>query len=72
MMCHAGADPCEFLLPTPVREIAWRQLLDTAAEPPDDVFPNLDGPAPPPDAPVTLQHHSLACYVAPDPRLPTG
>ena len=66
LMCHAGVEPVEFHLPAVAREIAWRQFIDTAAEPPDDIYPNLDGPEPPPDGVITLQARSLVCYVAAD------
>jgi len=64
LMCHAGTEPVEFHLPAVAREIAWRQFIDTAAEPPGDIYPNLDGPDPPADGVVTLQPRSLVCYVA--------
>ena len=65
-MCHAGAEPRPFHVPAPARRIAWRRFINTATEPPDDIYPNLDGPPPPPDGVVTLQARSLVCYVAAD------
>jgi len=38
-------------------------LVDTAAEPPGDVYVKADGPAPD-HKPILLEHHSLRCYVA--------
>jgi len=66
LMCHAGVEPREFHLPAVAREIAWRLFINTAAEPPDDIHPNLDGPAPPADGVVPLESRSLVCYVAVD------
>jgi len=65
-MGHAGAEPREFHLPAVVREIPWRLFINTAAEPPGDVYPKLDGPPPPPDGTVPLESRSLVCYVASD------
>ena len=67
LICHAGVEPREFHLPAPARDIAWRLFVDTAGEPPHDVYPGLDGPPPPADGVVTLQARSLVCYVAADP-----
>jgi isoamylase len=66
MMFHAGAEPQRFTIPPLVRSLAWRQLIDTAADSPADVYPELDGPAPPSDGLVELQARSLVCYVARD------
>ncbi|OHB78804.1 MAG: glycogen debranching enzyme GlgX [Planctomycetes bacterium RBG_16_64_12] len=66
LMCHAGLEPRPFRLPPAARQIAWSLFVDTAAEPPNDIYPNLDGPPPPADGLVTLQPRSLVCYVAAD------
>ena len=66
LMCHPGAEPREFQLPAVVREIPWRRFVNTAADPPGDVHPELDGPSPPPEGNLTLESRSLVCYVAPD------
>ena len=64
LMCHAGEDVCRFQLPEVAREIAWRQFINTAAEPPEDIYPDLDGPEPPAEGVVSLEPRSLVCYVA--------
>ena len=66
LMFHAGDEPCRFSMPGVAREIAWRKFIDTAADPPNDVYPSLDGPAPPEDGCVPLDSRSLVCYVATD------
>ena len=33
---------------------------------PEDVYPDLDGPAPPADGRIQMEGRSLACYVAED------
>lgn len=64
MLFHAGADAKHFILPQPVRGIAWQLFVDTAAESPVDVYPALDGPPPPANGVVTLEPRSLMVYVA--------
>ncbi|MBN2021825.1 MAG: glycogen debranching protein GlgX [Pirellulales bacterium] len=65
-LCHAGTEPRRFALPPLARRIAWRTFIDTAADPPHDVFPDLDGPKPPDNGELLLGPRSLACFVAPD------
>jgi len=66
VMFHAGAEPREFRIPEVARTLAWWLFVDTAAEPPGDIYPELDGPAPPPGGVVPLEGRSLVCYVARD------
>ncbi len=66
LMCHAGQEACPFHLPAAARQIAWRLFVNTAAEPPQDVYPDLDGPEPPADGIVSLEPRSLVCYAAAD------
>jgi len=66
LMLHAGSDPRQFMLPPTARHIAWRQFINTAADPPADVYPDLDGPAPREDGLVELESRSLVCFVARD------
>jgi isoamylase len=66
MMFHAGEKPQRFMIPPLARSLAWRLLINTAAESPADIYPELGGPAPPADDPVELEARSLVCYVARD------
>ncbi|MFO0789803.1 MAG: glycogen debranching protein GlgX [Pirellulales bacterium] len=63
IMLHSGASPQQFVAPPAVVNLNWRQFIDTAAAPPDDIHPAADGP-PLGRTPVTLQSHTLRCYVA--------
>ena len=53
----------EFVFPAFAKALQWRLYVDTAAEPPADIFPDLDGPAPPRTRRLTIPYRSLRCYV---------
>lgn len=63
IMLHAGREPKSFLVPAAAAGLDWRLLVDTAAEPPGDIYPQADGP-PPGKQPIPLDAHTLRCYVA--------
>ncbi|MDH3719419.1 MAG: glycogen debranching enzyme, partial [Planctomycetota bacterium] len=64
ILFNVGETPSEFVLPTKARSFDWRQLVDTAAESPHDVFPDGDGPPLPRRRKVKLAGRSLVAYVA--------
>jgi glycogen operon protein len=66
LLFHAGAEPRKFRIPKVARSLGWWLFVNTAAEPPGDIYPELDGPAPPPGGLVPLEGRSLVCYVARD------
>jgi isoamylase len=66
MLFHAGSDARHFLLPLPARGKNWRLFVDTAAESPKDIYPDLDGPPPPVNGIVTLEARSMQVFVARD------
>jgi len=66
MMFHAGTDPQRFVIPPPARRFPWSLLVNTAAKSPRDIYPGLNGPAPPSDGVVEVEGRSLACYIARD------
>ena len=70
MLYNAAPESQEFMLPTVVksRPGGWKMLLDTAADTPNDVFPEADGPAPPLSGKLTMIGRSMRCYVASDVR----
>ena len=53
----------KFSLPELGRGMEWNLFLDTGAAPPDDIYPNVDGPAPPSNRVIETAHHSLKVYV---------
>jgi glycogen operon protein len=62
LLVHAGHQPREFRFPEAAGRLKWRLLIDTAAEPPRDVFPHYDGPLLKTPS-LTLDHHALRCYI---------
>ena len=68
MLFHAGVDARHFTLPTPARGLDWRLFLNTAADSPNDIYPELDGPPPPDNGIITLEARSMVVYVARDKR----
>lgn len=56
--------PREFIMPPVAKGTRWRLFVDTAAQPPHDVYPQLDGPPPPQAQRLVLAARSLCCYVA--------
>jgi glycogen operon protein len=64
LLLHAGEHPRTFTIPLAMQSIAWRRFIDTAAAPPLDIFPEIDGPALPASGKVELEGRSLICFVA--------
>ncbi len=65
---HAGIEPRRFVVPPLVRGLSWRCFVDTAAEPPADVHPHLDGPPLPEEGSAIVEARSIRCYLARDTR----
>ncbi len=63
---HAGKDPRMFELPTAIQGYKWRKFIDTSADGPADIYPNVDGPEPPVRGRLILEDRSLVCFVAAD------
>ena len=69
ILCHAGPEPCSFIVPSLARKLPWRLFLNTAAKSPGDVYPELDGPPLPSDGAVTLDSRSHGLLRRPGGRL---
>ena len=61
---HAGSENQQFFVPDPARRFSWRLFIDTAAEPPGDIYRHAVGPRIDASKPMLLPHHSLRCFVA--------
>jgi glycogen operon protein len=62
-LVNATSNAREFILPAVAKGLRWRLFIDTAAESPQDIYPELDGP-PPVTGALALLDRSLRCYVA--------
>ena len=66
MLIHAGTEPRKFIVPECARAANWQLFIDTAANSPGDVYPELDGPSLPPGGALMLESRSLVCYTCQD------
>jgi hypothetical protein len=64
LLVNATTENREFILPPVAKGTDWRLFIDTAATPPQDMYPDLDGPSPPGTQRLVLMNRSLCCYVA--------
>jgi isoamylase len=64
LMFNSTGQIREYRLPHIAHEMKWNLFLDTAAESPHDIYPNVDGPEPLGDGMITMPHHSLKVYVS--------
>lgn len=62
---HNESQPVEFHFPPAVRELPWREFVNTGANAPNDVYPELDGPCPDTSEPITIPPQTVICYLAP-------
>ena len=67
LLLNATSGPCEFVLPPAAKSRDWRTFVNTAGQPPHDIYPSLGGPAPPKTGRMILPGHSLMCYVSDKP-----
>jgi isoamylase len=61
---HAGGESQTFCVPILAQSRKWRLLVNTAAQAPNDIHPEAEGPLMPPGRKLVLPHHTLVCYVA--------
>jgi glycogen operon protein len=64
IMVNNSHEPHPFIVPPVAKSTPWRLVVDTAAPPPRDVFPNGDGPPLPKSGSFRMAQRSLRCYVA--------
>ena len=63
MLFNATHENREFIVPPVAKSARWRLFLDTAADHPDDIYPDINGPPLPRSGKVSLLDHSMRCYV---------
>jgi glycogen operon protein len=64
LLTNSSNAPREFIVPAIAKGAKWRLFADTAAESPNDAFPEFDGPLLAVTRRMTLKEHSLCCFVA--------
>jgi len=64
LLLHAGTKTQEFKIPAKIKQLPWRQFIDTSREMPADIYPAVDGPVLPRSGRLSLKHHTLMFYVA--------
>jgi glycogen operon protein len=64
IMFHGGWESKEFHFPAVCQNFSWRLFIDTSADPPNDVHPEMAGPKPNLNAPVRFLPHALRVYLA--------
>ncbi len=64
LFVNGSGEPREFIMPAVAKGTNWRLFIDTAAAPPNDIYPDRDGPPPPKSRRLMMTYRSLCCYVA--------
>lgn len=64
MMFNSTGDDRIQHLPEVGRGMKWNLFIDTAAESPGDIYPDIDGPMPPSNRQVSVPCHSLKVFVS--------
>lgn len=64
MLINGNPTPRDFMVPPTAEGQKWRLFADTAAPPPHDIYPNLDGPLLPKSHKLALAGRSFCCYVS--------
>jgi glycogen operon protein len=64
MLLNSTGEPIDFTLPDQGRGMQWNLFVDTAAAAPEDIFPDLDGPAPPSSRKIPVCYKSMRVYVS--------
>jgi glycogen operon protein len=64
MMFNSTGQARDFTMPDVGRGMRWNLFIDTAAEPPADIYPDLNGPMPINGRLVNLSHHALKVFVS--------
>ncbi len=64
MMFNSTGQGRDFLMPAFAKQSRWNLFLDSAAEAPLDIFPELNGPMPRLESMLPMPHHSLKVFVS--------
>jgi glycogen operon protein len=64
MMFNSTGQIRDFTMPEVGRGMIWNLFIDTAADSPEDIYPDVDGPMPPSGRMIKMPHHSLKVFVS--------
>lgn len=64
MMFNSTGQIRDFEIPEAGLGMRWNLFLDTAADAPHDIYPDVDGPMPATGRTIKMQHHSLKVFVS--------
>ena len=64
LMFNSTGQIRDFQMPEFGRGMRWNLFVDTAADSPHDIYPDVDGPMPPSGRVIKMPHHSLKVYVS--------
>ena len=63
MLFNPTTERQTFIIPTVAKSMTWRLFVDTAAVPPEDIYPRGDGPSIPFNGKIILPERSMRCFV---------
>ncbi len=64
LMFNSTGQIRDFKMPEFGRGMRWNLFIDTAAESPEDIYPDADGPMPKSSRVIKMPHHSLKVFVS--------
>jgi glycogen operon protein len=64
MMFHGGWESKDFYFPAVCQNFSWRLFIDTAADSPNDIFPDRTGPKPNLNTSLRFLPHAMRVYLA--------
>ena len=64
IMFHGGWEARDFYFPAVCQNFSWRLFIDTVADSPNDIYPDLKGPKPNLNAAIRFLPHAMRVYLA--------
>jgi glycogen operon protein len=64
MFFNSTGQTRSYKMPEVGRGMRWKLFIDTAAVPPQDIYPKANGPLSPADRVIEMPHHSLKLFVS--------
>jgi glycogen operon protein len=63
LLFNAAPERHAFIVPPVAKGMNWRMFIDTAAVPPEDIYPDANGPSTPLNGKMVLPGRSMRCYI---------